>query len=189
MKVYKMTNLANGKIYIGFTRGTLFKRLSLHYNSPRSAMFDYIREFGIDNFKIELLSNHYSETEAREEEKRQIEAHRSHDSSIGYNKMFGYKHSEETKKKIQKTSKKIERTPKQLEQIRKLGLLRKGTKVSDETRKKLSESHIGQVAWNTGKKLDQEHVEKVRKALTGKKLSEEHKEAIRQGHLKKRVNG
>lgn len=52
--------------------------------------------------------------------------------------------------------------------------------------KKLSESHIGQVAWNSGIKLSTKHVENLKKSLTGRKLSEAHKEAIRNGHLNRK---
>jgi hypothetical protein len=44
---------------------------------------------------------------------------------------------------------------------------------SDEFRKKSSESHKGQVAWNKGKKMSKEYVEKNRLAHIGIKHSEE----------------
>jgi group I intron endonuclease len=54
----------------------------------------------------------------------------------------------------------------------------KGRKHSDETRKKLSKSHIGQIPWNKGKKTTEEVKEKLRKANTGKKHTQEHKNKI-----------
>jgi hypothetical protein len=73
--------------------------------------------------------------------------------------------------------------------IQLMGFSRKGVKASEETKKKLSESHIGQSAWNSGLKLSDKHVKNLKKSLTGRKLSESHKEAIRQGHLKRKING
>lgn len=52
-------------------------------------------------------------------------------------------------------------------------------KVSDETRKKQSESHMGQLPWNKGVKCSQERVEQMRIISTGKKRTEEQKEKLR----------
>lgn len=54
-------------------------------------------------------------------------------------------------------------------------------KCSDETRKKMSESHKGQIPWMKGKKHTEESKNKVSKNKTGKKLppfTEEHKKKI-----------
>lgn len=66
----------------------------------------------------------------------------------------GYKHSEESKKKISEA--------------------KKGTKISDETRKRLSESLKGRSRPDLiGKKLSKEHRGKMSESLKGKKPSEE----------------
>ena len=100
IKVYKMTNMIDGKIYVGKTAGTMFRRLALHKNSPKSAMYKHIKEFGIDNFKIELLQECVDDLQAREAERNWIISLRSFDSSIGHNISFGSKHNESTKQKI-----------------------------------------------------------------------------------------
>jgi tRNA uridine 5-carbamoylmethylation protein Kti12 len=51
-------------------------------------------------------------------------------------------------------------------------------KTSDETRKRLSESHMGQIAWNKGKKMSEEQKLKLSNAKKGKKLSEIHRQRI-----------
>ena len=62
---------------------------------------------------------------------------------------LGYKHTEEIKKKI--------------------GLGNKGKIVSQETRKKMSDSHKGQKAWNKGKKLSKENCEAISRSRVNKK--------------------
>lgn len=54
-------------------------------------------------------------------------------------------------------------------------------KFSEETRKKLSKAHIGEIPWNKGKKLSEEYRKKLSIAHLGKKLkpfTEEHKRRI-----------
>ena len=55
----------------------------------------------------------------------------------------------------------------------------KGHEVSEETRKKLSESHKGQKAWNKGLSPSQETRKKIRNALLGTKLSKETLEKLK----------
>ena len=62
----------------------------------------------------------------------------------------------------------------------------KGKHRSEETKKKISESHKGQIAWYKGKKLSEEHKKKMSEALKGKpawnkgkKLSKEARKGMR----------
>jgi group I intron endonuclease len=48
------------------------------------------------------------------------------------------------------------------------GISRAGAKCSNESRKRMSESHIGQIAWNKGKKMSKEHCVKTSIAHGGK---------------------
>jgi len=43
--------------------------------------------------------------------------------------------------------------------------------VTNETRKKMSASHLGRISWNKGKKTPEEVKEKIKKALKGEKGS------------------
>ena len=54
----------------------------------------------------------------------------------------------------------------------------KGEKLSEETKKKLSEAHKDQTPWNKGKKLSEEHKKKMAEANKGKHRSEETKKKI-----------
>lgn len=79
---------------------------------------------------------------------------------------------------------------------RKLHKVRKGKKASDETRKKLSEAHKGQAAWNKGKKLpshpswtkgkswkmSDEGRKHISESKKGKRLSDEHRKSLSDSH-------
>lgn len=71
---------------------------------------------------------------------------------------------------------------------RNIGLANLGKHHSEESKKKMSESHKGITAWNKGKHLSDETKEKLRLANVGKKLSFETKEKIRLGNLGKRYS-
>ena len=62
----------------------------------------------------------------------------------------------------------------------------KGKHPSQETLKKLRESHKGQIAWNKGKKLPphtEEWKKKVSEKLKGRKLTDEHKQKLSLSHI------
>lgn len=59
-------------------------------------------------------------------------------------------------------------------------------KQSDETKRKISDKNKGKTPWTKGKKLTEEHKNKIGKANKGNKLSEEHKKILSQvnkGHI------
>ena len=64
----------------------------------------------------------------------------------------------------------------------------KGKHCSDETKKKLSEAHKGQIAWNKGQKLSEEHKKKVSEANKGKHRSEEYKKKVSEAHKGKQCS-
>ena len=66
-KIYKITDIAYTKMYIGSTCQSLSKRLSKHKASyktwkdgkrSKTTSFDLFEEFGIENCKIELIENY-----------------------------------------------------------------------------------------------------------------------------------
>jgi len=138
------------------------------------------------DFNVTVIEVFDTKMKALYAEKKHILESKSYVPEIGYNVMIGFNHAEKTKKKIQKSSKERILSDEQLIHIQLMGLARKGTKASDETKRKQSESHLGQKAWNEGKKLSADHVNKLRLAKTGKKLSDSHKENIQQAHLNRK---
>jgi group I intron endonuclease len=58
-RVYKITNTANQKIYIGYTKVTLNKRFAKHIANAKyggkSHLYKAIRKHGANNFQIDLL--------------------------------------------------------------------------------------------------------------------------------------
>lgn len=59
----------------------------------------------------------------------------------------------------------------------------RGWKVSDETRRRLSAAHVGQQAWNKGKKLSQSHKDKLSASHKGKKLPESTRANMRKNRV------
>lgn len=90
--IYLITNLVNGKIYIGKTTGTLENRWKEHVEAANRNIDTYfyhaIRKYGADNFKIESL--YYGDADLNELEQYYIKEYNSYkDSNIGYNETCG----------------------------------------------------------------------------------------------------
>lgn len=60
MLIYKITNILNGKLYIGQTTKTLDQRIQTHRNSMVSMvdthLYNAMRKYGWDNFKFEEIA-------------------------------------------------------------------------------------------------------------------------------------
>lgn len=74
--VYSLTNIKNGKIYVGYTTQGLEKRFAWHCNDVRSGsnlpLHRAIRKYGSPAFKLEILEDHLSLEKAQEREKHWI---------------------------------------------------------------------------------------------------------------------
>jgi group I intron endonuclease len=109
---YKITNLVNGKIYIGKT-ANIRKRWNGHKTAANtqnpndySILHRAIRKYGANNFSIEQLSEHTIEKEALAQEQVFIAQFQAKDRNIGYNLtdggdgISGYKLTPEQRKKL-----------------------------------------------------------------------------------------
>jgi len=152
MFIYRITNTANGKVYIGKTVGAkIEKRLNhhkcllasnKHINKHLQAAYN---KYGKDAFFYEVLETHINKEDLDDAETVAIIEHRSANADFGYNKTFGGEGNlltEETRKKI--------------------GNSHKGKIVSQETRQKLA-------AANRGKKASEATKKKQSLIRTGKK--------------------
>lgn len=110
MIIYKVTNLINGKLYIGQTTQTFEKRRQQHENSinykscDRMVFTRALRKYGIDNFEWKIIDEAKTQDELDEKEIYWIDKLNTIvDSGKGYNSNFGGnggRHSELTKFKI-----------------------------------------------------------------------------------------
>lgn len=70
MIIYKITNLINGKAYVGQTTQSINSRISKHINAKDGyrPLTKAIRKYGKDNFKIEIIdwANHQTELNYKE---------------------------------------------------------------------------------------------------------------------------
>ena len=93
MYIYQITNLINGKIYIGQTNN-IQKRWANHKcsNDPDMAIARALRKYGINNFKFEVLFRGLTPDEANQKE---IELIKEKGSLVphGYNVATGGKES------------------------------------------------------------------------------------------------
>lgn len=131
--IYKVTNLINDKVYIGFTKN-LKSRIKAHKKSTtkpeiyKSSFHRAIRKYGWDNFIWEVLYQSYEKEHTLDiMEPYFIKEHDSFNN--GYNMTTGgdgrpgLEHNEETKYLI--------------------GSRTRGKKLPEEHKNKISKSHIG----------------------------------------------
>lgn len=96
-KVYKITNLINGKIYIGQTSKDIFERLKKHFYSrgTKGRAYDTpirraLRKYdNLSSWNIECLHDKLSRIDSDKLEVYEILKHNSTDSDIGYNVATG----------------------------------------------------------------------------------------------------
>ena len=162
--IYRITNLINGKTYIGQHK---YKKLDDSYMGSGVLIKRSIKKHGIENFKKEILYSRIQYRETADDMERFAIAKERAIGKAEYNLanggegLSGYKHSEEYKRKISERTK-GENNPNY------------GKHHSEETKKKISEAEkgrpgmkcennpmYGKPAWNRGKHLSEETKKKI----------------------------
>ena len=159
--IYKSTCLINGKSYIGQTTHTLHYRRNGHATDARRTVpstcifIKAIRKYGIENFQWEILMECESREHLDSMEDEMIKIHHTHKSEGGYNirgankGKSGFKsdfrHTEEHKQKMRERMLGDKNPMKNHEVSESVKKTNTGRKMSDETRKKMSESGKGRI--------------------------------------------
>jgi len=111
--LYMHTNMINDKKYIGVTGKDINNRYGNNgKNYSGQKFYDYIKKYGWDNFKHEVLLCNLTKDEATEMEVLVISHYKSKDPEFGYNVSKGgvclTSHTDKTKAKISKTMSKLQ---------------------------------------------------------------------------------
>ena len=111
--IYKATNTASGKVYIGQTTQRLSVRKSSHKfmalkGDKRTAFQIALLENGFNSFAWEQIDTAESKEELDQKEKHWIAHYKSDNTQFGYNTFeggVGSRHTEETKRKVSEANK------------------------------------------------------------------------------------
>lgn len=184
--IYITTNLINNKRYIGQKKSTEF--LAEKYLGSGQSLIKAVGKYGRENFKVELIEECNSEDILNEKEIYWINFYDAVKSRDFYNKKEGGRgFSSSDISKWQRGSKRSEETRKRISES-KIGDRNPmyGKHHSEEAKEKLSKANSGKNHWNYGNRGSS--------TFGGHKHSEESKEKIRQsllgrkrGPYKKRV--
>jgi group I intron endonuclease len=114
--IYLITNIIDGKRYVGKTTQTLaarvrsYKSEAKNYSSKKTAILMAIRKYGIENFTISVIDQTDDPLELAEKEKKWIlilntYGHGGYNETVGGEGVSGFNHKPETKKKISQNHK------------------------------------------------------------------------------------
>ncbi len=171
--IYLITNLLNGKRYVGQTVGALNTRWTQHKHKARSgsnyAIHNAMRKHGVLNFRMEALCECSSMDELNEDEEHYILLLDCLiDNGHGYNLTCGgssSRKSELTKHKIS------------ISHLAKPSMGMLGKHHSDESRMKSSKSQSGKIKGPYGP-MSAEHKDRIGDANRGRKASAEVRAAM-----------
>lgn len=188
--IYRITNMINGKVYLGQTKNPLnrwssHKSASLKPEKYRTIISSALSKHGLDNFLFEIIITCKTQEDTDIIEEICINQYNSRDRSLGYNlrpggeTISGWHHSEETKNKISiansgpRPASQGENNPffgkhHSDESKQKIAAANYGKSPSEETRKKIGIK-------SAGRTYSDETKEKHRIYQTGKKYSSESK--------------
>jgi len=169
MYIYKITNLLNGKVYIGQTIMTIQKRYQKHCNSHNTVISKAITKYGVENFTVEEIDRASTREELDEKERYWIRCYNSQVPN-GYNLESGgtkYKEISETTREKLVESHKGEKAPWY------------GKHLTEETKRKLSESHKGKCKYWEGKKRSPATIAKMSENRKGKTIGETHCQSLK----------
>lgn len=140
----------NGKRYVGITGQSLKERWRVNGNGykPQKLVYRAIQKYKWENVKHIIVAEKLSVDEAGELEKSLISKYNTTNPSFGYNQSIGGENSPI------------------------------GVKRSEETRKKLSESHKGKYFGDGKCHLTEEQKQRLREINRGKTVSEEVKKIL-----------
>lgn len=151
--IYLITNLINGKQYVGQTIRDVNIRYKEHleealYTNRNLHLYNSIRKYGISNFKLDIIeTNIFDEKTLNEKEIYYIQLYNTYEN--GYNNtkggggVKGYHHNNETKNKISKAVKENMYKINTPERTAKIIKAQKGRKFTDLHKKHISESCKG----------------------------------------------
>lgn len=185
--IYKLTNTVTGKSYIGKSK-FIDRVINRKYQGSGILIKKMINQYGWNNFKTEIIDYALTREELNQREIFWIER----DNSLipnGYNMTKGGDGgipSDEVRKKISESGKgrKFSENHKRKISESQLGELNHNysKKASKETRSKMSKSKLGNTI-NRGRTMPKEVKEKISNTLSGKVFSEEHKNRISLGKM------
>lgn len=199
MILYKLTNSADGKSYIGITSRPLHKRLQQHAltKTRGSALHAAIKQHGMAAFRSEALAISADWSSLLLLERAAIAQHgtlspRGYNVTRGGQGMLGWNPSPETRAKISAINTGRKQNP---EQGRKISAALTGLKRSEATRLKcslarrgvkLSAAHCESLSRShKGKGPPAEHMERLRQLHIGKRCPPETRDKIRQAHIRR----
>lgn len=153
MIIYKITNLVNGKVYVGQTIMSIEDRWRVHRSKSSDCPLIHraIQKYGKENFTVEQIDVACDRDELDQKEIYWIHYYDCL-APKGYNLQTGGSHclfSEETRRKMSERA--------------------KGKIVSEETKRKISKTLKGRVSPMKGRSCSDETKRKISEAIRGEK--------------------
>lgn len=105
MIIYTFKNKTNGKMYVGQTCRSLEERVGEHLRHSKTAISKALIKYGIENFECEVIDTAETMDELNDKEvywisKLETLAPNGYNLCLGGGNTLGYKHKEESRKKM-----------------------------------------------------------------------------------------
>mgnify|MGYP001567168099 CR=1 FL=1 len=176
--IYKIVNKINNKIYIGQSIN-IEERFKQHKRSLNKylkyPLYRAFKKYGIENFEFIIIEEVINIRDLDQREQYWLDHYQSYLPKKGYNLAIGAKgviHSEESKKKISLNNSRAmlgKQHTEEAKQKMRINRNRNRSKMSEETKLKISLSHKGKPSGYKGKRHSKETKEKISLYMTGKK--------------------